>query len=107
MKIKGTFATVIRKVTVYRDDSVAQVVYDNVKTVFWTAGNTVLVIAQYTDDTLISHRYIHWLRENVCWFKVEISIAPIDAPDKVCVGCNTKARVDDAWCAMCGEKIPD
>ncbi len=60
----------MRKVTIYRDDSTSQVVYDRVKHVFWTANNTVLVIAQYTEDKS-SHYYIHWLRERICWFKDE------------------------------------
>lgn len=29
-----------RTLTLYRDDSTVQVVYDRVKAVFWTAGNT-------------------------------------------------------------------
>jgi hypothetical protein len=64
----------MRTITVYRDDSTVQVVYENVKHVFWTANNTVLVIAQYTDVTTGKHRYIHWLRERICWFKDEKSI---------------------------------
>lgn len=58
-----------RTLTLYRDDSTVQVVYENVKTAFWTAGNTVLVISQYT--TPPEHRYIHWPRERFCWFKDE------------------------------------
>lgn len=46
----------MRKVTVYRDDSTTQVVYENVKHLFWTAG---------------AHRYIQWPRERICWFKDE------------------------------------
>ncbi len=61
----------MRKLTVYRDDSTTQVVYENVKHWFWTAGNTVLTIAQYTDNSLKSHKYINWPRERVCWFKDE------------------------------------
>jgi hypothetical protein len=60
----------VRTVTIYRDDSTTQVVYENVKHIFWTAGNTVLVLAIYKhaeeDD---SHFYVHWLRERICWFK--------------------------------------
>jgi hypothetical protein len=59
------------RVTLYREDSVTTVVYDRVKHTFWTAGNTVLVIAQYADDGSERHSYIHWLREHLCWFKVE------------------------------------
>src|ERR1700735_4249109 len=40
---------VMRKITLYRDDSTTQVVFENVKHWFWTASNTVLTIAQYTD----------------------------------------------------------
>lgn len=61
----------MRRVVLYRDDSTSQVEYENVKHVFWTAGNSVLVIAQYTDLATGAHRYIHWLRERVCWFKDE------------------------------------
>lgn len=61
----------MRKLTVYRDDSTSQVVYKNIKAYFWTCNNTVLVISQYTDDTLTKHRYIQWLREHVCWYKDE------------------------------------
>lgn len=61
----------VRRVTVYRDDSTTQVVYENVKHLFWTAGNTVLVIAQYTNVDAGDHHYIHWLRERFVWFKDE------------------------------------
>ena len=59
----------LRTLTLYRDDSTTQVVYENVKHFFWTAGNTVLTIAQVTDLATGSHQYIHWPRERVCWFK--------------------------------------
>ena len=62
-----------RTVTIYRDDSTTQVVYENVKHLFWTAGNTVLVIAQYTNRATGAHRYIQWPRERICWFKDENS----------------------------------
>lgn len=58
------------KLTVYRDDSTTQVIYKRVKHFFWTAGNTVLTIAQYTGKG-DAHRYIHWPRERICWFKDE------------------------------------
>ena len=61
----------MRKITVYRDDSTVQVVYESIKHAFWTAGNTVFVIAQYTDVQAGEHRYIHWLRERICWIKDE------------------------------------
>lgn len=61
----------MRTLTLYRDDSTVQVVFQRVKSVFWTANNTVLVIAQYTDDASFHHRYIHWPRERFCWFKDE------------------------------------
>lgn len=57
-----------RTVTIYRDDSTVQVVYERVKSVFWTAANTVLVISQY-DGAGTEHHYIHWPRERFCWFK--------------------------------------
>jgi hypothetical protein len=61
-----------RTLTLYRDDSTVQIVYERVKHFFWTAGNTVLVIAQYTDAAMSGdHRYIHWPRERFCWFKDE------------------------------------
>jgi hypothetical protein len=58
------------KVTLYRDDSTIQVVYDDVKTLFWTADNTVLVIVRYYGDGP-EHYYVHWMREKICWFKDE------------------------------------
>lgn len=61
----------MRKVTIYRDDSTTQVIYERVKHVFWTANNTVLVIAQYKEGDDKTHHYIHWLRERICWFKDE------------------------------------
>lgn len=61
----------VRRVTIYRDDSTVQVVYDNVKAVFWTAGNTVLVVSKFSGDTGTAHFYIHWPRERFCWFKDE------------------------------------
>lgn len=60
-----------RRLTLYRDDSTVQVVYDDVKTFFWTADSTVLVISQYTGKAAGDHRYIHWPRERFCWFKDE------------------------------------
>lgn len=60
-----------RKLTLYRDDSTSQVVYDRVKTWFWSADNTVLVISRYDSDTGSEHHYIHWPRERFCWFKDE------------------------------------
>ena len=59
-----------KRLTLYRDDSVTQVVYERVKAVFWTAGNTVLTISQYVSDDG-AHRYINWPRERFAWFKVE------------------------------------
>lgn len=60
-----------RKLTLYRDDSTTQVVFERVKAFFWTAGNTVLVISQYknADPENGDHHYIHWPRERFCWFK--------------------------------------
>lgn len=61
----------MRKLTLYRDDTTTQVVYENVKHFFWCANNTILVIAQYTNVKSGEHRYIHWPRERFCWFKDE------------------------------------
>ena len=58
-----------RTLTLYRDDSTVQVVYTDVKAVFWTAGNTVLVVSQFTNTRPANNRYIHWPRERFCWFK--------------------------------------
>lgn len=65
----------MKRITLYRDDSTAQVVYENVKTFFWTADNTILTIAVFTGQGT-EHFYVHWPRERVCWFKHEPS------PDK-------------------------
>ena len=61
----------MRKITLYRDDSTTQVVYEDVKHTFWTANNSVFVLAQYTDKQTGAHRYIQWPRERFCWFKDE------------------------------------
>lgn len=61
----------VRTLTLYRDDSTVQVVLKDVKTFFWNAGNTVLVVSQYADRKTGEHRYIHWPRERFCWFKDE------------------------------------
>lgn len=58
----------MRTLTLYRDDSTVQVNYDNVKTFFWSADNTVLVIAQFIGKGP-KHNYIHWPRERFCWFR--------------------------------------
>lgn len=60
-----------RKLTLYRDDSTAQVRYDRVKSYFFTAGNTVLTISRFDDDVGDGHHYIHWPRERFCWFRDE------------------------------------
>lgn len=59
----------LRKLTLYRDDSTTQVVFENVKHYFFTCGNTVLTIAKVSDLTTGEHFYIHWPRERFCWFK--------------------------------------
>lgn len=61
----------MRKLTLYRDDSTTQVVFENVKHFFWLANNTVLAIAQFTGGPKGEHKYIHWPRERFCWFKDE------------------------------------
>lgn len=58
-----------RRLTLYRDDSTVQVIFDRVKTFFWTADNTVLTISRYDDATGSAHSYVHWPRERFCWFK--------------------------------------
>lgn len=60
----------MRKLTLYRDDSTTQVVFENVKHWFWTANNTVLTIAKLTGKGT-EHYYINWPRERICWFKDE------------------------------------
>jgi hypothetical protein len=60
-----------RRITIYRDDSTAQVRYDDVKTFFWTADNTVLSIARYDRPEGNEHHYVHWPRERFCWFRDE------------------------------------
>jgi hypothetical protein len=68
---EGVIKNKTRKLTLYRDDSTVQVIFENVKHFFWTANNSVLVIAQITDITNGAHKYIHWPRERFCWFKDE------------------------------------
>lgn len=66
----------IYQVTVYRDDSVSSVVYNNVKHCFWTCRGTVLTIAIYSEDGK-THHYVNWLREQVCWYKV-VKVPEVD-----------------------------
>lgn len=61
----------MRKITIYRDDTTVQVIYENVKHYFFTANNTILTIAQITNKKTGFHKYIHWPRERICWFKDE------------------------------------
>ncbi len=70
----------MRTLTIYRDDSTVQVVYERVKAAFWTAGNTVLVVSQFTNVATGAHRYIHWPRERFCWFKDEPTIERAKKP---------------------------
>jgi hypothetical protein len=65
-----------RKLTLCRDDSTTQVVFENVKHYFWLGNNTVLAIAQYTDKDSGAHRYIMWPRERFCWFMDEPAQEP-------------------------------
>lgn len=69
----------LRKITLYRDDSTTQVIFENVKHYFLTANNTILTIAQLTDLETGSHKYIHWPRERFCWFKDENMIEVVSA----------------------------
>lgn len=61
----------LHKITLYRDDSTTPVVFENVKHTFWTADNSVFVIAQMSDLATGKHHYIHWPRERFCWFRHE------------------------------------
>lgn len=61
----------LHKITLYRDDSTTPVVFENVKHYWFTADNTVLVIAQVTDLASGRHHYIHWPRERFTWFRHE------------------------------------
>lgn len=63
---------IMRKLTLYRDDSTTQVVYENVKHYFWLAGNTVLSIAIVTNTVTGEHFYVQWPRERFCWFKDQL-----------------------------------
>jgi hypothetical protein len=60
-----------RRLTLYRDDSTAQVAYSRVKSYFFTANNSVLTISRYDADDGDGHHYIHWPRERFCWFRDE------------------------------------
>ncbi len=61
----------MKKVTIYRDDSVTQVRYDNVKHVFMTANNTILTIAQVTNVKTGAYQYINWNMNKIAWYKIE------------------------------------
>lgn len=59
-------------VKLYRDDSTTPILYEAVKHLFWTADNSVLVIAQFTNGPgQEAHHYIHWPRERFCWYRLE------------------------------------
>ena len=60
----------MRKLTLYRDDTSVQVVYEDVKAFFWTSNNSVLTIARYVGEGP-EHYYVHWLRERICWYRDE------------------------------------
>jgi hypothetical protein len=66
-----------RTVTLYRDDSTTQVVYENVKHLFWLAGNSVLCLAIYRAPDTNEHYYVHWPRERFCWYKD----VPVGSPE--------------------------
>lgn len=59
-----------KRVTVYREDSVTQVVYDRVKHTWWEAGHSIFVISQFTGDGP-EHHYICWPRERIAWFRIQ------------------------------------
>lgn len=66
------------KITLYRDDATTPVVFENVKHFFWTADNSVLVIAQLSNVDTGEHHYVHWPRERFCWFKHEkVQVIPV------------------------------
>ncbi len=71
----GTSPRKRRRLTIYRDDSTVQVTYNDVKTFFWTANNSVLTVARYDSEANTGHHYIHWPRERFCWFRDEPSHA--------------------------------
>ena len=60
----------MRRITLYRDDTTVQVVYERAKGYFWTADNSVLTISVYT-GVGENHYYVHWPRERGGWFKAE------------------------------------
>ncbi len=61
----------MRTVTIYRDDSTSQVVYENVKHAFMTCNNTVLTLAIQPDPKDPWHYYVNWNREKYVWYKEE------------------------------------
>ncbi len=77
----------MRRITIYRDDSTTQVVYEYVKHYFFTANNTVLSLAVVSNSETGEHYYVHWPRERFCWFK--------DQPSKACnERCNQAERAE-------------
>lgn len=53
-------------IRVYFEGAGEPQVYENIKHVWWSAGNTVLTILQYYSDG--SFRYINWPREQVWYY---------------------------------------
>lgn len=60
-----------RRITIYRDDSTVPIVYNDVKTFFWTTGNTVLTVARWYAAESDEYYYTHWPRDRFVWFKDE------------------------------------
>lgn len=56
------------QVRVYLDGANDIQVYDNVKHVWYKAGNTVLVILHYYDET--TYRYVSYMRERIVWYSI-------------------------------------
>jgi len=61
----------LKRITIYRDDSTAKIVHDNVKHHFWTANNTVLTVAILYHPDEPGHYYRNYLRERIHHFTDE------------------------------------
>jgi len=66
----GSENTLMRRITVYREDSTTTVMYQPVKHYWYEAGGRVLVISHIVGKNG-EHDYAHWPMRRVAWFRDE------------------------------------
>lgn len=66
-----------RRISIYRDDATTPVIYENVKHVWYEAGNSILVVSQYQNDYNGEHNYFHWPVSRFQWYKDEKTLQEV------------------------------